>query len=152
MKPYPEAFEEYWLSTGKRHGRRIGKRSTFREWQKVLAEGVEIEDLLRASKAYSRWCEDNERPPKDPERFLRQGIWEDFIDEPEPVEPETFVAVSLEIARAYHLSKGRNNVVRNIDNGYPSDWVTRIPKSFADEYEPGQAIATHMEAERDAEV
>ena len=135
MSCYPEAFESYWETTASRHGRRIGKRATYLEWVKIIkAELADEKTLERASKAYTRHCDKSDTFAKDPERFLRQGIWEDFADEPEPVE---MVRCSAEVARAYYVHRGRQNMVDHIDRGNPADWALIVPKPFLEQW--GQA-------------
>lgn len=131
MKPYPQPFEEYWQTTATRNGMRLGKRATFKEWEKAISQGAYPDDLLRASKAYAQHCEKNELFAKDPERFIRQGIWEDFAEIPEPPQ---FVTVSKEVARAYLIHAGREKWLKKLDSEYAPSWLFVVPKEFAEQH------------------
>lgn len=127
-KPYPDSFEEYWQSTAKRHGKRLGKRATFREWRKEVGAGASEADLLRASRAYTKYCEENDVFPKDPERFLSQGVWEDFINEPEPV---TMVKVEdAQIAASYYESIEKKTIAEKLRSANPPNWAMIVPEEF----------------------
>lgn len=124
---YPDEFEVYWLTTAKRDGKRLGKRNTFKFWEAEIAGGTPAELLEKASKGYAVFCEKTDRPAKDPQRFISQGIWEDFADEPEEIE---MVQTDAETARAYYESIGRENIVQRIDQGDPPGWVLIVPKDW----------------------
>lgn len=127
MTTYPDIFERYWLTTAKRNGARLGKRATFREWDKLVRSGVEPEVLERASRAYTRHVEKHDTLAKDPERFLRQGLWEDFSEVEEPVE---HVRTSKDIAQEYWREKGMEFALKQLQSEFPPDWVFRVPEDW----------------------
>lgn len=128
---YPDDYETYWLTTAMRNSMRLGKRNTFTFWKREITDGAEVEELLKASKAYARHCEKEDTYAKDPERFLSQGLWEDFLDIPEPI---TLVRVPKEIALAYWTEQDKPFMLKKLDSDNPPDFALKIPKTFADEY------------------
>jgi len=70
-----KAFENWWLSYPKRKGRKIGKEKTSVLFRKIPKE--ELENLKTATANYSRECNGY---PKDPERFLRNDFWRDYVN------------------------------------------------------------------------
>jgi hypothetical protein len=128
MSAYPEEFEEYWLTVAIRNGRRIGKRMTFHLWEGLVNSGTEPEVLLRASAAYTKWCEETERPAKDPERFLKNYFWEDFTNPPDKPEEPDLVTVDLETAQEYWTQQNSKFALKMLVKETPPEWVFRIPK------------------------
>lgn len=138
---YPDDFLEYWKTTAMRDGMRLGKRNTFKFWKREIEDGAEPEELLRASKAYTRHHDLSETfaNPKDPERFLSQGLWEDFADIPEPIE---MVKVSdPEIARAYWTEQDKPFMLAKLDSNWPPEFCFVIPKTFAEQFESDRLSA-----------
>lgn len=125
---YPESFEKYWLTTATRNGKRLGKRNTYREWQKIIKTGIESEILENASLAYAKFCKTLDRFPKDPERFLKHGTWEDFTEE-QSTELE-MVTVDAVTARDYYSEIGRQNIVDRIERGDAPQWALIVPEKW----------------------
>ena len=69
---YSEAFERWWLIYPKRDGRVRGKKNTYPLFNKILKS--QYNDLKTATENYSK-----EEFIKDPERFLKNDYWKDFI-------------------------------------------------------------------------
>lgn len=74
---YSEAFERWWLIYPKRDGRVRGKKKSYPFFKKILSS--QYQDLKTATGNYSK-----ESFIKDPERFLANDYWKDFIDEINP--------------------------------------------------------------------
>lgn len=73
---YPAAFEEFWLAyPANDKGRKRGKRATCALWRKVPVD--DRADLLKAAQNYAKEQLDFIR---DPERFLKQDWWRDWIE------------------------------------------------------------------------
>jgi hypothetical protein len=69
-----DAFERWWKSYPKRKGRRIGKKNAANLFKKISKKSWP--DLKTATENYSVECNGL---PKDPERFLRNNFWKNFI-------------------------------------------------------------------------
>ena len=79
---YPPEFEEFWKAYPvNAKGRRRGKKSTLDKWKLIKAE--DRQDVLTAARNYA--SEETEYV-KDPERFLRNDWWRDFVEPPKPKE------------------------------------------------------------------
>lgn len=130
---YSEEFEDYWKTTAKRDGKRLGKREAQVAWQKEIKDGADPEDLLRASKAYTAHCNKPETFANacDPVRFLRKGMWEDFLDDDVEV---PVAATTKEIASAYWRSQGADFAIRKLETENPPDFCFKVPQDFIDQF------------------
>jgi len=81
---YTEDFENlFWKKYPKNgNGRKRGKETCFKLWKKV--PGDERQDLSSATDHYRQESESNGGQfVKDPERFLKNGFWRDYVEEKE---------------------------------------------------------------------
>lgn len=78
---YCEDFETFWQTYPPRSGRRRGKAKTYTLWKKVRS--ADRQALLIAARNYR-----SEEFIKDPERFLKDDYWRDFVDEAESVDDQ----------------------------------------------------------------
>lgn len=78
---YPDDFEAFWQAYPPRNDKRVGKKTTYRLWNKVP---LEQHGALR--KAVHNYSQSKivrvDGKPRDPERFLRNDYWQDWIDGP----------------------------------------------------------------------
>ena len=79
---YPEWFEAWWNLYPARKGKKAGKKTTF-TLSKMIPE-TDREDLITATENYSKDPESVNGFAKDPERFLKNDYWRDFIEKPDP--------------------------------------------------------------------
>jgi hypothetical protein len=75
---YPDWFEEFWSAYPHRKGRPTGKRETFTAAKRVPADCRGR--LVTAAKNYALDSQVQEGYGKDPVRFIRNGLWEDFVE------------------------------------------------------------------------
>ena len=73
---YSEAFERWWKIYPKRNGRVVGKQKTYPLFNRILKS--DYQDLKKATINYSK-----QEYIKDPERFLKDGLWRDFVEDTE---------------------------------------------------------------------
>jgi len=71
---YPESFDRWFETYPKRNGRRVGKKAAFNQFEKI--DKSDWKNLKIATGNYSKECGDL---PKDPERFLKNDFWCDYI-------------------------------------------------------------------------
>lgn len=79
---YSEAFERWWNTYPKRNGRRVGKKPSSVQFEKL--DKSEWKDLKLATKNYQSECNGL---PKDADRFLKKDFWRDFIKPADKNEP-----------------------------------------------------------------
>jgi hypothetical protein len=77
---YLQEFEEFW----KHYPRKTGKEKAYEFFCSRLREGVNPQDIIKSSKNYSKYCEENritKRYIKLPANFLGQDmLFEEYID------------------------------------------------------------------------
>lgn len=76
------SFVAFWERYPKRHGKKIGKRQTEARWLKLSSDEQAL--VLRAVEHYADACDRGLTLAKDPERFLRSRVWEDWQEPAEP--------------------------------------------------------------------
>lgn len=69
-------FVEFWEHYPKRHEKKVGKRQTRARWLKLTDD--EVAECLVAVRHYAAACDRGLTLAKDPERFLKQCVWEDW--------------------------------------------------------------------------
>jgi len=79
---FSEAFSRWWKSYPMRNGRRAGKARAAKLFEKIPQS--DWNDLKTATANYTLECNGL---PKDPERFLRDDFWRDFIKPPDKSKP-----------------------------------------------------------------
>lgn len=87
--PVGASFDEFWKAYPGRGGKKAGKAQSMDLWRK-LTPG-EQQQALAGVGPYAAWCTSTDRFPKDPERFIKRRLWEDFADG-EPVAPSADAA------------------------------------------------------------
>lgn len=75
-----EAFETFWAAYPSRNGKRVGKAKTQKLWKNLSefdqrAAQAAAENYANSKQATSNYA-------KDPERFLKDRFWEDWLDGP----------------------------------------------------------------------
>lgn len=88
---YSKAFEKWWLTYPKRNGRRAGKAKSYRLFKKIKKD--DWGDLKKSTENYSK---ESGKYPKDPERFLKDDFWKEFINEIEPEKRSEFMKSIME--------------------------------------------------------
>jgi hypothetical protein len=76
---FSEAFSRWWETYPKRNGRRIGKQATAKQFEKIAES--DWKDLKTATANYTAECNGL---PKDPERFLKNNFWKDYLKPASP--------------------------------------------------------------------
>lgn len=79
---YSEAFERWWKIFPKRGGRVRGKKNAYPLFNRIPKS--EYQNLKKATDNYAK-----EKRIKDPERFLKNDYWKDFIEDAEFEKVET---------------------------------------------------------------
>jgi hypothetical protein len=74
----PEAFEAFWQAYPLRGGRKRGKRTCLGIWRQVIRAG-ERPLLVEAARHYADSAESQRGFARDPERFLRNEWWRDWV-------------------------------------------------------------------------
>jgi hypothetical protein len=75
---YPAAFEEFWNIYPKRDGHRNGKLKTLKLWKLLPADDRAL--LLQAAKNFSRSPLALDNKARDPERFLNDEWWREWLE------------------------------------------------------------------------
>lgn len=85
--PSPSAammrFDQFWAVYPDRGGKKVGKQAARTLFLKLTDE--EQAQIIPATKAYAKYCKDQERTPRDAQRFIKGGDgepWRDFIPGP----------------------------------------------------------------------
>jgi len=92
------SFDAFWEQYPLRNGKRLGKVATHRAWFRL--PGKDRDAVMRAIPNYSAGCGGY---PKDPERFLKHRLWEDWQ------EPAV-----LDSARSQAMLSNREQTMRNL--------------------------------------
>lgn len=74
-------FDDFWKIYPNRNGRKVGKQATMKLFKNLKSE--DIPTLMSAVKNYSDSPDVMRNFAKDPERFLQNNYWRDFIEKPE---------------------------------------------------------------------
>lgn len=74
------AFDKLWAIYPLRGGRLIGKAEAKAQFSKL--DPGQWPDVLRAVAAYAAYCGREDRKPKDPKRFLCNGVWQEWLEAP----------------------------------------------------------------------
>ena len=80
-----EDFRTFWEIYPKRDGKRLGKANTARQFSRLTQQARA--DILVAAKHYRDACAGGLTKAKDPERFVRDDVWGDWM-EPATPDPE----------------------------------------------------------------
>lgn len=102
---YSEAFERWWLIFPKRDGKVRGKKKTYPMFKRI--NKTEYSDLGKATINYSK-----EKFIRDPERFLKDDYWRDFIEDhapPEKQKPQTGKMTTRQIMQQEMLRRAEQN-------------------------------------------
>jgi hypothetical protein len=78
---YSKPFESFWQIYPKYP--RVGKYKTYQYYQDEVTSSSNFADLMLATKSYSDHIVEYNRKARDPERFLKDGFWRDWIPEGE---------------------------------------------------------------------
>ncbi|MBF0260264.1 MAG: hypothetical protein HQL97_00330 [Magnetococcales bacterium] len=76
-------FDQFWAVYPDRGGKKVGKQAARILFLKLTDE--EQAQIIPATKAYAKYCKDQERTPRDAQRFIKGGDgepWRDFIPGP----------------------------------------------------------------------
>ena len=71
---YSAAFEKWWLKYPKRNGRKVGKENSYKLFDKINKT-----DWINLNTATENYIIECNNLPKDPERFLKNDFWKDYI-------------------------------------------------------------------------
>jgi len=75
---YSKDYESWWFSYPKRNERRVGKNAAYTQYKKLNEE--EKTQLVEATASYKGFLDNSGfQKPKDPERFLKNEFWKDFL-------------------------------------------------------------------------
>jgi len=74
---HSERFEKFWTLYPCRNGKRVGKNKSKKLFDKIKPK--EYEQLMIATENYSKSKNASEGYAKDPERFLRDDFWKDWL-------------------------------------------------------------------------
>jgi hypothetical protein len=77
---YPEEFQQFWLAYPAREGRRNGKSKSFSLWKKITA--ADRPAVQAAAENFSRSKLARDGMARDPERFLANDWWRDWVETP----------------------------------------------------------------------
>lgn len=82
---YPSWFESFWNLYPARKGKKAGKKSTYKI--AILIPKADVDLLLTATKNYAESDDCRRGFAKDPERFLKNDYWRDFVTAPTEPRP-----------------------------------------------------------------
>lgn len=71
---YKEKFDLFWKAYPGRNGRKVGKQNSKKNF--FLIPESELDNVIKAAKI----CCDETDFPKDPERFLKDNYWKDYLE------------------------------------------------------------------------
>lgn len=74
---YISAFLDFWKIYPTRKGRKVGKKKTKERFKQIKAEEISL--ILGATKNYAESTQAKDGYAKDPERFLKDDYWRDWI-------------------------------------------------------------------------
>ena len=124
-KRVSEAFEKFWKKYPRRNGRRDGKKAALEAFKKIPID--KWPDLNTALTNLNKAVAENDLLPKDAFRWLRDGVWQDFLEPTgEPLD----------------VANGRRLVRRALDPD-PEHRDTKLAREFAAKY----GILDEMEPE-----
>jgi hypothetical protein len=72
-------FDHFWQAYPRRNGRRLGKGLSEKRWVKMTLEDKRA--AYRGAKNYAIDCDAGRNIAKDPDRWLRDRLWEDWQDQ-----------------------------------------------------------------------
>lgn len=75
---FPQSFEEFWQAYPTRGGRKRGKSKCLGIWRQAI-RAAERQPLVEAAKHYAASDDSTRGFAKDPERFLRNEWWRDWV-------------------------------------------------------------------------
>lgn len=75
---YPPFFEDFWKAYPKRNGNKVGKAKTLKLFVHLLNGDREL--IIKAAENYAASKTAKEGFAKDPERFLKDDYWKDWIE------------------------------------------------------------------------
>lgn len=78
---YPAAFDRFWGRYPERNGKRCGKRATYTLWNKLPDADKGAAFIAAGHYAQSKIARVDGKA-RDPERFLKQDYWRDWVDGP----------------------------------------------------------------------
>lgn len=85
---YSDIFLSFWSAYPDREGKKINKSEALVQFNKL--QNGDREQVISAAKKYGDYCRKVERSPKDAFRWLRDGLWKEWVsDEPEVLDPIT---------------------------------------------------------------
>lgn len=77
---YPTEFSDFWEAYPNRGGRKRGKQKAFSLWKAVPVTARR--DLVQAARSYASSSEAERGFSRDPERFLKDGWWREWLEKP----------------------------------------------------------------------
>jgi ArsR family metal-binding transcriptional regulator len=75
---YPPFFDDFWKVYPKRNGNKVGKAKTLKLFMQLLNGDREL--IIKAAENYAASKTAKEGFAKDPERFLKDDYWKDWIE------------------------------------------------------------------------
>lgn len=75
---YSLDFEKFWILYPERNGRKVGKAKAYDYFKKINGR---YDELIKAVENYASSPDVKKGYAKDPERFLKNKYWEDWIGE-----------------------------------------------------------------------
>lgn len=119
-----DKFEEFWQAYPQRNGKRLGKQATLTIFTHKQLHSEQFQELLMATKNYANSKMARTGYAKDPERFLRNGYWQDWI-EPETT-PEDIAKQEIEherLKRELKMAYQDRQAAQNFLDSCPPDDV-----------------------------
>jgi hypothetical protein len=73
-----DTFEKFWTEYPRRNGKRVGKQATLKRFQSLPQD--DWPDIIKSAINYANSQVAKNNYAKDPERFLKNDYWRDWID------------------------------------------------------------------------
>jgi hypothetical protein len=74
----PDDFAPFWDAYPRRNGRKLGKAATVKAWERLTQ--AERAEVMTAVVLYRAACDSGQTLAKDPQRFLTQRAWADWLE------------------------------------------------------------------------
>ncbi len=78
LKPYIPLFEKFWEAYPLRNGHKVGKQKTYKLFASLLNGDREL--IIQAAQNYAKSKLAKDGYAKDPERFLKDDYWRDWLE------------------------------------------------------------------------
>lgn len=96
-------FEKFWTA----YPKKVGKQAALSAYKKVKVPVDTLISAVEAQKRSTQWTKDNGRYIPNPATWLNQGRWEDVLETPVTVEPDTGWQMGAEELEAIRAMKRR---------------------------------------------